>query len=263
MNALRLYFSLASISIRSQMQYRASFFMLILGHFIATGSEALGLLLLFSRFQSIHEWTLSQTLLLYGTVQMAFAFSETIGRGFDKFSELIQRGDFDRYLLRPRSTLLQIFGSELQLMRMGRFLQGIVAIGWAMQNLELPNGYFSLWLMSFLGTVCVFLGLLIIRGAICFWTIESLEIMNIATHGGAEALSYPVSIYKSGIRGFFTYFVPLAGVSYAPISHMIGKGEGLAGSYFIWLYPLSGLLFLLATTQLWNLGVRRYRSTGS
>ena len=41
MNGLALYFRYVSISIRSQLQYRASFIMQTLGHFLITGMEFL------------------------------------------------------------------------------------------------------------------------------------------------------------------------------------------------------------------------------
>ena len=50
MSGIRLYFRYLGVSIRSQMQYRASFVMLAVGHFLVTGSEVLGVWALFSRF---------------------------------------------------------------------------------------------------------------------------------------------------------------------------------------------------------------------
>ena len=42
-NALRLYLHYLSQSVRSQMQYRASFIMLSFGHFLTTGVEFLAI----------------------------------------------------------------------------------------------------------------------------------------------------------------------------------------------------------------------------
>ena len=37
---------------------------------------------------------------------------------------MVASGDFDRLLVRPRSTVLQLLGQELALRRLGRLVQG-------------------------------------------------------------------------------------------------------------------------------------------
>lgn len=266
--SLNIYFKLISVSIRSQMQHRASFCMLTLAHFFATGAEAMGLALLFARFKSIQGWNLSEMLLLYGVVQMAFALSELIGRGFDTFSNLVQRGEFDRFLLRPRSPLLQVLGSECQLMRLGRFLQGLVAFGYALITLTASFSWASYFflLMIFLSTSSVFLGLLILRASLSFWTIENIEVFNVATHGGAEAFSYPLSVYKPWMRGFFTYLIPLGFSVYFPILTLLEKSDQVFEPSTLLqglIFGLSGFLFLIFNILIFCLGVKKYQSTGS
>ena len=131
MSNLRLYVRLLALSLRAQMQYRASFLMGVLGHFLATCIGFLALWALFDRFGSIRGWSLPQVALFYGMVNVAFSLAEGTGRGFDVFSGMVKSGDFDRVLLRPRSTALQLAGQELQLRRIGRFSQGLAVLIWA------------------------------------------------------------------------------------------------------------------------------------
>src|SRR5436190_15615305 len=121
MNSLRLYRRYIDVSLRSQMQYRMSFLLRSIGHFLVTGTEFLGFVALFHRFGQINGWTLPQMGLFYGMISLAFALTEGALRGFDTFSNLIKSGDFDRVLLRPRSAAFQVLGQEFQLMRVGRF----------------------------------------------------------------------------------------------------------------------------------------------
>jgi viologen exporter family transport system permease protein len=60
MHAIRLYARYASISLRGQMEYRASFLMQTAGQFLVTGIEFLGIWALFSRFGQIGGWTLGE-----------------------------------------------------------------------------------------------------------------------------------------------------------------------------------------------------------
>lgn len=88
--------------------------------------------------------------------------------------------------------------------------------------------------------------------------------MNTTTYGGVETAQFPISIYREWFRRFFIYVIPLAGVTYFPAVALIGKQDPLGTSRLLqYLAPLSGPLFLAATLQLWRIGVRHYRSTGS
>lgn len=265
MNAPRLYLRCLGASVRSQMQHRTSFFMLVLGQALVAGMEFAGVWMLFHRFGHLRGWTLSQVALLFGMANVSFALAEGIGRGFDTFGALVKSGDFDRLLLRPRGTALQVAAQEIQLMRAGRFLPGLLVLGWAVFQLHVP-WHDLRWLgiaAGVLGAVAVFYGLFILQATLAFWTVESLEVMNTVTYGGVEVAQYPMSIYRPWFRTFFTLVVPLACTTYFPVCLLLqpnsGPGVLLQGGL-----PLGiGALFIGVTLRLWALGVRHYRSTGS
>ena len=85
------------------------------------------------------------------------------------------------------------------------------------------------------------------------------------TYGGTEAGQFPLSIYRPWFRRFFTFVVPLACVSYFPALTILGRSDPFLASFpwLGWTAPLVGVAFLLATLQVWQFGVRHYRSTGS
>jgi ABC-2 type transport system permease protein len=261
MSPLRLYFRYIGVSLRSQMQYRASFLMWALGMFVLTGIEFLGIWALFHRFGSLRDWTLPEVGLLYGIVNLSFSLAEGIGRGFDAFPSLVKSGDFDRVLLRPRSTALQIAGQEVQLVRIGRLLQAAIVLVWSAQALELAwtVPHIALLLFAIFGGACLFYGLFVLQATMAFWTIESLEIMNTVTYGGTETAQYPLDIYRPWFRRFFTVVIPLACTSFFPVQALLGRSL----SPFHWLAPAVGILFLCLALQCWKLGVRHYCSTGS
>jgi len=267
MNALRLYLRYVSISLRSQMQYRASFLMQSFAHFLITGSEFLGLAAVFQRFGQIKGWTLAEVGLFYGMISLAFALAEAVPRGFDRFGQLVQSGDFDRVLLRPRSAAFQIMGQEFQLMRVGRFAQGLMVLIWAARVLHLiwtvPK--IVLLLASILGGACLFSGLFILQATICFWTIDSIEMVNCTTYGGVEAAQFPLTIYRPWFRQIFVFVIPLATINYLPAHAILSRRETTLGApvWAEYASPLVGILFLVICLQAWQLGVRHYRSTGS
>ncbi len=264
LDSICLYRRYLGISLRSQMQYRASFVMTSLGHFLMTGTEFAGILVLFRRFGSVRGWTLPEVALFYGIVAVAFSLADALSRGFDSFAIMLKAGDFDRLLLRPRSVALQLAGQELVLRRVGRFAQGLAVFLWAAfaLNVTWTPVKIALTIAAMLGGACLFMGLFVLQATLAFWTTESLEIVNTVTYGGVETAQYPLAIYRPWFRTFFTTVVPLACISYFPACTLLGRDAGVP-VIVQWLSPLAGMLFLLLALQAFKVGVRHYRSTGS
>jgi ABC-2 type transport system permease protein len=265
-DALRLYGRYASLSLRAQMTYRVSFLLQAAGQFLATGIEFLGILALFGRFGQIRGWTLAEVAFFYGLISITWALADALSRGLDQFGATVKHGEFDRLLLRPRSTILQLFGQELTLRRIGRFAQGAAVLLFAMSSLEIawsvPRA--ALLVLTVLCGVCLFVGLMVLQATSAFWTTESLEVWNAFTYGGVSMSQYPIEIYRPWLRRFFTVVIPLACVTYLPAVAILGRPDPLGTPMALrWLAPLAGPLFLLIALQLWKLGVRHYRSTGS
>lgn len=265
LHALSLYLRYVKTRIKSQMEYRISFLASIASHFCITFLDFLTIALLFSRFQGLKAWSLWEVALLYGMIHTAFAFAEMIGRGFDVFPSLIIRGEFDNMLIRPLGTFYQVFAHQFQLLRLGRLSQGVIVfcIASAQLGLDWTPAKFVFLLAALAGGVCFFIGLHVIGATLCFWTVQSIEVVNIFTYGGTEAGSYPMSIYRDWFRNFFTFIIPLAFVSYFPALALLGKADPHGASQALaHLAPAIGVLFLCLSAGFWRFGVKRYQSTG-
>lgn len=266
LNSLFVYRRFLAVSIRAQMQYKASFLMQLGGRLIVTAGEFMAILVLFDRFESLIGWNVYQVAFIYGIVNISFAVADALTTGFDLFGTMVKSGDFDRLLTRPRSTALQLAGQELTLRRVSRLTPGLVALIWAATNLDLhwtlPNA--ALLLMSIAGGASLFSALIVLQATLAFWTTETLEIMNTMTYGGVETTQYPINIYRPWFRNFFTFGIPLACVSYFPAIAVMGISDPLGTpTWFQYVAPLIGIAFLIFALQVWKIGVRHYLSTGS
>ena len=155
----------------------------------------------------------------------------------------MKTGDFDRLLLRPRPTALQLAGHEFALRRVGRLVQGLIVLAWATSALEIPwdAARVALLLLTVAGGIAFFFGLMVLQASLCFWTTESLEIMNVLTYGGVETAQYPLSIYHVAFRRVFTFVVPLACIGYFPVVAVLGVDDPLGtGRVFQALAPARG-----------------------
>jgi len=266
MEPIRLYLKYISLSFQSQMQYRASLAMLSVAHFVSSMTEFLGTIALFDRFGTLQAWTLPEVALFYGMVHVAFSLSESGARGFDLVHLYVKNGTFDRMLLRPRSTVLQVLGQDFQLLRVGRFAQGMFFLIWGSMKLGIAwtPAKCLLVLLAILGGAALFSGLFVLQGTLSFWTVEGLEVANIFTYGGAEMAQFPLSIYRRWLREFFIFIVPLASINYFPALTILGRADPLGyPTWVAWLSPAIGLGFFLICLRVWNFGLRHYSSTGS
>ena len=110
-----------------------------------------------------------------------------------------------------------------------------------------------------LGTIVIYASLFVLNGGICFFTTQSLEIMNIFTDGARDLTQYPLSIFHKYVKNFFTYIMPLAFVNYFPLLYVIGRTE----NKLYMISPIVSILFIIPCYVVWRIGVRKYKSTGS
>lgn len=258
---LRLACLLLRAGIQTQLEHRASFWMLVVAQFGGTIVEFVAIWALFVRFGALRSWSLPELAILYGTVNTGFALTDGLARGFDLFAAQVKSGDFDRVLLRPLSTAFQVAAQEVHLAKIGRLAQGLVVLLWGLVAAGNVDGPGLLVIAgSVLGGAAMFYGLLVCQATSAFWTVESLEVWNTVTYGGVEAAQYPMEIYPGWFRRFFTGVIPLACVSSFPLSWALGHREAVPGWYA--LLPWSGFLFLGISLRIWEVGVRRYASAG-
>jgi ABC-2 type transport system permease protein len=267
MNGLALYGRYAAASIRGQFSYAGTLAMMSVGQFLITIIEFFGVWALFRRFGHIAGWTLGEVALFYGLVSVTFAIGDTVTRGFDVFgSVFVRTGGFDRLLLRPRSLTLQLLGYELRLTRVGRMAQGIGVFAWGAAATQFAFTPAATGILAFamVGGVALFSGLFVMQATLAFWTVESLEAVNILTYGGEAAAQYPMDVYAGWFRNFLTFVVPVGCVTYLPMLAAMGRSDPLgAPDWILPLAPLAGFAFLGAALFIWRFGVRHYTSTGS
>lgn len=260
-SAIQLYGHYITIHIKSMMQYKMSFLLTAIGQFLVSFNVFLGIMFMFQRFSNVEGFTYSEVLLCFAIVLMEFSLAESFVRGFDQFSSMVKNGEFDRVLVRPRGTIVQVLGSKFELTRCGRMLQAIVMFvyGVNVSNIDWNFNKIITVVFMLIGGTAIFSGLFLIYAALCFFTLEGLEFMNVFTDGGREFGRYPIGIYGKRILQFCTFIIPYALVQYYPLLYILGRKQS-AGWVFV---PLLAILFLIPCYGLWRFGVRKYQSAGS
>jgi len=258
---MKLYFKYFKMNLKSELQYKASFIMSIITQVFVIFSYYFTVICLFEKFSNIKGFTKYEVLLTFSIIQLGFSFCESFFRGMDQFDDLIISGNFDKLLLRPRNIILQIFGEQISITRMARFLESIVILIIAVFNIDISWDILKVitLLLMILSGIIIFLSIFIITSAYCFITIKGLEIRNVFTNGGKHMAQYPIGIFKKGFLVFFTFIIPYGFVNYYPLLYLLDKSS----NHFLVISPLLTIIYLIPCIFLFYKGVKKYSSAGA
>ncbi len=250
---------------RSALQYRASFIMQVLAQFVMIAGELMAVTVLLDRFNAIGRWNAGEILFFFGMMQVVFALTECLGRGVTTFGGIVGSGEFDAILLRPRPLLMQVLCMRLDARRLGGILVGLAAMFSASLMLGIR---WTLWktgllLAAALGTFLLLLGLFLVEATVSFFSVKSIEMVNVLTYGGRTACEYPVDIYPAFLRRLFTWVAPFALCLHWPVSLVLDKPMADVHAWVMAVTPLAGAAFCAAMIRIWYAGAKRYRSTGT
>jgi ABC-2 type transport system permease protein len=259
---------LLGIQIRSQLQYKSSFMLDILGTATTSLLSIFTVYLVFQEFQDLAGWTFLEIAFLFGMAETSFGIMDMVFSGFDPqaFGQSIRRGTFDQLLLRPINLSIQVLGSRFIIRRIGRILQGIIVLLLVISELHIiwtPGKLFYIPIVL-ISQVIFFGSLFIIGATITFWTIESIEVVNVFTYGGTEMISYPMSIYPDWMVRFFTFIIPAIFLNYYPAIYILERLElSSLPQIFPFLSPLASIMLFVLAHLIWKVGIRKYQSTGT
>lgn len=260
-----LYGRLVSARVRAQLQYRTSFALDVIGNFFISFLDFAAILVIFSNVPQLGGWSVAEVALLYGISNLAFALTDFAVGELDHFPQQIRSGTFDQILIRPRGTLFQVVTSNFQLRRLGKALQAVLILGYALTELPIEWTADRLLVLALAvpaGTV-IFCSVWVAAICIVFWAVDGREAASAFTYGGQFFTQFPINIYDRWLRRFLAYAVPLAFVAYFPALYILGKPDPLGLPSWLGLVsPLVALAAAVAAGAVWGGAVRHYRSAG-
>lgn len=260
------YFVILKMVFKSHWQYKSNFIIGVCNQLLVILFEFIGMLSLFKKFGTLSDWTVTETFLLYGIVNFSFSFSEVFFRGFESnIQSLIREGKYDRYLLRPYSSLLQISAFNFQPVRLGRLLLAVVVllVG-AVWNTTSSNLFMMVFYLPLvvIGGCSLYGGIYVLVGSLTFLFSQYIEFASIFVQGSVSMMQYPKDAFPRFIQTFFTYILPIAFIAFYPISLLIGKFNKESW-YLSLLSPIIGVVFFMLSYVVFKILERRYSSSGN
>lgn len=265
---LKMYARLLLIQLRSQMQFRASFWMDLLSTGLGNAVIFFSFALIINRFGGIAGWSLGEVAFLYGLIESSFGMMDMIFSGFDPdyFAPMIRQGSFDQLMLRPVGLTWQVLGSQFLLRRIGRILEGALIFLYALTLLDVhwTLGKLLYLPVVYASQVLAMGALFIIGSTLTFWTVQKIEAVNILTYGGTELMSYPIHVYPVWMQRFFTFAVPFIFLNFYPALYFLDKPDPLGFPAFApFIAPLVAVAFFVVALLFWRIGINHYQSSGT
>lgn len=256
---------LVGAQIRSQLQYRLSFTLDFVGSGLISFVDFLAVLVIFHNVPRLNTWTVGEVAFLYAVSAISFSLTDMLIGHLDQFPQLVRTGNFDIVLVRPRSSLLQIFGSDFAVRRFAKAVQGAAVLVYALEHVHVDwtVGRVAMLLLSIPCGMVIFGSIWVVGACIAFWTTDGGEFTNAFTYGGNFMAQYPIDIYSAWLRRFLAYIVPLAFVCYFPALYVLGKDDPLGLPRFLdFASPAVAAAAVCVAGFVWRFAVRHYRSAG-
>jgi ABC-2 type transport system permease protein len=261
-----VYGVIAVAWVRAALQYRASFVALALGQVLASGSDFVAIVLMFTSIDMLAGFSLAEIALLYGLTGIGLGIADLLAGSTEQLGRRIRDGSLDIMLVRPVPTLVQVAADQFALRRLGRILQAGGVLVWALLTVDIDWNLARVVviLLTIASGAGVYLSIFVLGASYQFLAGDAAEVQNAFTYGGVTLTQYPLTVYPVEVVRAVTFLLPLAFVNWYPALFLLGRDDpfGLPGWVQLMSPVAAGLLALVAAAA-WHSGVRHYRSTGS
>ena len=266
MQRLDAILTLAGASLRAEFQYRANVVTSIIGGLIYQLTGFLVVWIIVDRFTALGGWTLPEITFLYGMRLTSHGiFYATISQLFELDRVLIN-GEFDRYLVRPMSPLVQVLTRKLRINCFGDLLGGtalLVAAGLGV-DIDWSPGAGALLLAAVVGGALVEGAVQLTLSSLSFRFLNTLQVRVAANEIFNVYGNYPIRIFPGLLQYLLTFALPVAFVAYLPASVILDKTGGLHVAPWLGVVaPIVGLVLFLVALRIWHRQSRHYQSAGN
>lgn len=258
---VNLFFRYLKIILKVRMEYRFDFILGAIGQIIGYGANYLIVWILLQQFNVIDGWVWSEVALLISISILTYAIGATFTyTPMTSLSDLIIKGDFDKFLTKPINPLLNLIASFFNYGYIAHIVISGSILVWSFSQLTID---WSLWKGIYL-ILIIISGSLLQAACIIFVGCMSFRFLRVdflfSLYGRMkDFLDYPLTIYAVYIQVTLTWIIPLAFINYYPSLYLLGKEI----SYHVWMAPIIGPIVFLLALKLWSIEINRYQGTGS
>lgn len=247
-----LSFELFKLSLLSELEYRLSFVVKVLGILANDVTFLIIWYLYFARFPDLNGWHFNETLVLLGLSATSYGWVLLFLRGLTQLARTICRGELDYYLSFPVHPLSLQAVSRIDVASIGDILYALIVF------LIYPNVslQFIAWfiVLAFLGGV-VFAAFLIISQSLAFYIPNFEDAAEQLWWSMIAFCLYPQSVFDGALRVVMLTVFPAFFMCTLPVQALLEFSLPKLA-----LLSAFSACFLALALSAFNRGLRRYES---
>jgi ABC-2 type transport system permease protein len=257
--AVRLFGLQSQVKLQRLMQYRVDFAVGMVACFALSATGPVFQLLIYARTSGYPGWTWRQILVFQAVLLLSTGIREVFfGDVRPQIERLVERGEFDRLLLKPFPPLLHLLSGGFAPHALGTLLAGTGTLIWAARyGGAAPDPVAYLLFVVFLGaatllhlSVHILYCTLTLRWTYPLRLSESMD--RVATFG-----EYPQEVFPLALRTVLVTVLPLSVATYWPAQALLGRVNAVA-----WIALAGAVALTVVVVRLWGRQLRHYASAG-
>ncbi|WP_424952103.1 ABC transporter permease [Deinococcus sp.] len=259
---LRLLRVFLAATLSASLEYRLNFIGALLTSLGDSAVALLGLALFYARPEagSLGGWSYPQALLVVGFFMLTQGFiSVVLQPNLNRVAESIRTGTLDFTLLKPIDAQWSVSTRNLNLLRLGDVLVGLMILGYALARLDQVTaaGVLLAALLFVCALVTVY-SLWFMLATTAFWFVKTDNVTELF-NGVFGAARFPASSFPAPVRIALTFVLPVAFVTTIPAQAITGT---LTPALTLLAPAIAGAAFL-AGRLFWLYALRNYTSASS
>ncbi|WP_430122145.1 ABC transporter permease [Paenibacillus solani] len=245
------------------MEYRADFFISIVGILIENTIAVLFYSIIFTKVPSINGWTYHQLLFMYGFLVTCSSIFHIFCGNLFQIKGYLRSGSFIKFYFRPANILFSYISETIDIKSIFQFMIGVVLLAqssiglgmnWALSDL-------ILLILLILTTAALIISLMTTVASLGFWVRDPSALMDFMMNVRSYS-RYPLSIYNRTFQLIFSTVVPVGFMAYYPSLIFLTA----RASDNLWIIPtqlVMTALFGSIAVFVFHKGTKRYAGTGS
>lgn len=258
-----MLFYMMGLNIKARLQYGRSFIYDAISNILAYLFEFLAVWIILNKFENVGGWSFFEILFLHALAYFIRATSAAlVWDSMSQMSNYVREGKIERFLVAPINSFYYIIGTNFGVWSLSHIAFGAVVtiISAIFLNIHWTLIGLIFLIMGIFAGVLIFSSLIIIGGALSFWTVRSNYFLGILLDT-MPLINYPISIYPKVLQSVLTFIIPIALINYFPTAYILGKSD--VNSLMMLAILGTGIILIWVSYKLWWLGTKHYQGTGS
>jgi ABC-2 type transport system permease protein len=263
-STLRMLPLLVQMHVRSQMEYRAAFWLDRVAQIIAYSCAYGAIWLLLNRFHHLGGWVWPELALLVSFQLLGYSLGAALS--FVQLRDLedtVRLGTFDTLLVKPISPWAYLVFSGLNIGYVGHIILACGLMGWSLTqvSVEWTIGSVAYLIASLLSATLITAAIITMIGATALIWVRSNHLYAIF-FGFWELSRFPLDIFPTAIQALLITVVPLGFTSAVPVAALLGKEVPLIGDWGGPAALLIGPVLALVAAMHWRYAISKYQGAG-